>query len=386
MKQALSRTRAHQAAFAIAMGGALTALLLPAAASASASVTLVDAERQGPAGLQAAVDRLVADGQPGVIALSRRGKHVSHVTAGVADKATGQPMDPRLRVRIASVTKTFTSTLVLRLAAQHRLSLDDTVANWLPGLLQRNGNDGTKITIRQLLAQTSGLNDYTADPRVQTDPRRTWKPQELIDIAQDRAPQHTPGTSWNYSNTNYILAGMVIEKATHRSLDAELHRQILGPLNLHHTSLPVATRTFPGPYVHGYWGSYGDVSTEISPSSAWASGGIISTADDTARFQRALLTGRLLPAPMQRELTTTRPVVDEWIHEDYGLGIAKRKFTCGEGWGHDGGFPGYRTWAYTSPDGNRQALITYNDNNAELEMRPRFQTDLNKAIDTALCG
>ncbi|MEW2357480.1 serine hydrolase domain-containing protein [Spirillospora sp. NPDC029432] len=371
---------ARRAVTAAILGGALAAALVPAAAPAAS------ARPKPAADLQAAVDRLVADGQPGVIALSRRNGKVTHATAGVADKATGQAMDPRLQVRVASVTKTFTATVVLQLAAERRLSLNDTVDRWLPGVVRANGNDGAKITIRQLLGQTSGLNDYTADPRVMTDPRRTWKPRELVDIAQEKAPRYAPGTSWNYSNTNYVLAGMVVEKVTRRSLGTELQRRIFHPLNLRHTSLPGAERTFPGPHVHGYWGAYGDVSTEVSPSSAWASGGIISTVGDVARFQRALVTGRLLPPRLQRELTTTRPVVDEWIEEDYGLGVARRRFSCGPAWGHDGGFPGYRTWAYTSADGKRQAVITYNDNAAEMEADPRFRAHLNQAIDAALCG
>ena len=372
---------------AIIAGGVATAVLVPAATAVHArQEDRTNTGQNAPAGLGTAVERLVADGQPGVIAMARRGGRVSHVTAGVADKATGQAMDPRLRVRIASVTKTFTSTVVLQLAAERRLSLDDTVARWLPGIVRANGNNGAKIAIRQLLAQTSGLNDYTADPRIQGDPRRVWQPRELVDLAQKKPPHYTPGTSWNYSNTNYILAGMVVEKVTRRPLGTELQRRIFRPLNLRHTSLPVAERAFPGPYAHGYWGAYGDVSTEVSPSSAWASGGIISTVDDVARFQRALFTGRLLPARQQRELTTTRPVLDDWIKEDYGLGAAKRTFSCGPAWGHDGGFPGYRTWAYTSADGKRQAVITYNDNDAELEHDPKFQAHLTDAIDTALCG
>ena len=377
---ASTRTRTGQALATVVLGGALTAALIPAASAATA------APPKAPAGLQAAADKLVADGQPGVIVMTRRGGKVAHVTSGVADTATGTPMDPRMHTRIASVTKTFTSTVVLQLAGERRLSLNDTVARWLPGVLTRNGNDGRKITIRQLLAQTSGLNEFALDSRVQAQPTRTWKPRELVDIAQEKAPQYKPGTDWNYSNTNYILAGMIVEKVAHHSFGTELQRRIIKPLKLRHTSLPVASMKLPKPYVHGYFGDYGDVSTAISPSSGWTSGGMVSTVDDVARFHRALYTGRLLTPRMQREMTTTRPVTDDWIKEDYGLGAARTRFSCGFGWGHDGGWPGYRTWTYTSADGKRQAVITYNGHNPAIEADKNFQADLKKAAEVAFCS
>ncbi|GGV17367.1 hypothetical protein GCM10010182_43100 [Actinomadura cremea] len=155
----------------------------------------------------------------------------------MSDKATGRPMDHRPLFRIASVTKSFTSTVVPQLAAERRLSPDDTVEERPPGPVRGNGNDGSKITARQLLAQTSGLHDDTSDPETST--------------------------------------------------------------------------AFPGPYVHGYYFDFGDVSTLVSPPSARTSGGIVSTVDDVARFHRALFTGRLLPRPQMREPTNVRPVSDD---------------------------------------------------------------------------
>ncbi|WP_170026603.1 serine hydrolase domain-containing protein [Actinomadura oligospora] len=362
---------------------ALTAAVVPVTATASSAATPSGASRQ--AALQKAVDQLVKDGQPGVIALSRRGDTVTRVTAGVANTATGQKMTPDLRFRIASVTKTFTATVVLQLVAEHRISLDDTVARWLPGVLTRNGNDGRRITVRQLLAQTSGLNEYVQDPRIWQDPARVWKPRELVDIAQEKAPLGRPGATWNYSNTNYVLAGMIVEKATGHPFGVELQRRIVKPLRLRHTFLPTADTGFHGSYVHGYFDQYGDVSTMISPSSGWTSGGMVSTVDDVARFQRALVTGKLLPARVQKAMMTTRAVTDDWIKEDYGLGLARVKTSCGFAWGHDGGWPGYRTWSYTSRDGERQAVITYNQSSPELEAKPAFRADITKAIDAALC-
>ncbi|MEU8117685.1 serine hydrolase domain-containing protein [Spirillospora sp. NPDC049024] len=376
-------------ATALAAGTAMVAgTALVAAPAADAAPSPHSAPSRGPHGLdrkvQDAADRLVADGAPGVIVMTRRGGRVSHVTAGVSDKATGAPMDHRLLFRAGSVTKSFTSTVVLQLAAEHRLSLDDSVDRWLPGLVTGNGNDGTKITIRQLLAQTSGLNDYTPDPRVMTDPVRAWRPEELIAIAMEKPPQYAPGTSWNYANTNYMLAGMIIEKATGRTVGTEFEQRLFGPLRLRHTYYPTTETSFPGRYVHGYYYDFGDVSTQVSPSSARTSGGLVSTVDDVARFNRALFTGRLLPAKQMREMRTVRPVNDDGVVEDYGLGVARIKFSCGYAWGHDGGFPGYRTWTYTSADGRSQAVITYNE--SKLEYDKTFRADLAKAADTAFCA
>ncbi|MFI6514923.1 serine hydrolase domain-containing protein [Spirillospora sp. NPDC050679] len=363
----------RRALTATALSTALAATVLAPAASAAATAR--------PHGLQVAADGLVAAGQPGAIIMSRRGERVAHATAGVADQATGARMDPRLYFRIASVTKTFTATVLLRLVAEGRLSLDDTVDRRLPGLVRGNGNDGRKITVRDLLGHTSGLADYVLDPRVQSEPRRDWAPAELVAIALEQPPSRTA----RYSNTNYILAGMIIEKVTGRPFAAEVRDRILRPLKLRRTSLP-ADRFFPGPYVHGYWGDYGDVSTEVSPSSGWTSGGMVSTVDDVARFHRALFTGRLLPRKLQREMTATHKVMDGDVRYDYGLGVSKQRMSCGTAWGHDGGWPGYRTWTYTSANGKRQAVITYNQSSAELEARPEFQAALKKAAEKAFCG
>lgn len=139
----------------------------------------------------------------------------------MADQATGDPVRPGDSFRVASTTKTFVSTVVLQLVGEGRLSLDDTVEHRLPGVVSGNGNDGGGITVRQLLQHTSGLYDYTADLPVLTtrdgylDGRRTtWSPEQLVAVATKHAPNFEPGDGWSYSNTNYTLAGMIIEKIT----------------------------------------------------------------------------------------------------------------------------------------------------------------------------
>src|SRR5215467_3719565 len=143
------------------------------------------ASSQPPAGLQQAADQLVADGVPGVIIMTRRGQQVSDVVAGLADKATGQPMRPQDRVWIGSITKTFVATVVLQLAAEGRLSLNDSVQKWLPGVITGHGYHPARITIRQLLQHTSGIRDYVSSPGFLTPQsfRRRRRPQQLVDLA-----------------------------------------------------------------------------------------------------------------------------------------------------------------------------------------------------------
>jgi D-alanyl-D-alanine carboxypeptidase len=345
-----------------------------------------------PAGLQAAADRLVADGQPGVIIMTRRGQQVSYVTAGLADKATHQPMQPQDRVHIGSITKTFVSTVVLQLAAERRLSLNDSVQKWLPGVITGHGYHPDQITIRQLLQQTSGLRDYTDNPTFLTPQElaRTWQPQQLVDIALRLGP---PLHGWFYSNTNYILLGMIIQKVTGQSPVTEIRDRILTPLGLRNTSFPLTSTQIAGPHADGYYGSL-DVTAMVNPSSAWTAGAMISTAGDVATFYRALLTGRLLPPAQQRELLTAIPVDDtgELFAEHYGLGIYSVQLPCGTAWGHDGGYPGgFKTYAYTSPDGSRQAVLIYNDFKMSIPApagtgTPAFGRDVTKALSVAFCG
>jgi D-alanyl-D-alanine carboxypeptidase len=354
------------------------------------------ASGKAPAGLQQAADQLVADGAPGVTILARRGHQVSDVVAGLADTATGQPMQPKDRVHIASITKTFVATVVLQLAAERRLSLNDSVQRWLPGVISGHGYDPAQITIRELLHQTSGIRDYLDDPIFQNlddlaPLEQTWQPQQLVDIALGLGP---PLHGWVYSNTNYILLGMIIQKVTGQSPVTEISHRILAPLGLSDTSFPLTSTAIPSPFAHGYFGSL-DVTNLLNPSVAWTSGAMISTVGDVARFYRALLSGRLLPPAQQREMLATMPVDDTGalFPEHYGLGIYSVQLYCGTAWGHDGGWPGgFKTIAYTSPDGNRQAVMISNEYWPPVGSvpsgigTPAFQHDEKQALEIAFCG
>lgn len=339
-----------------------------------------------PPGVQQGLDALVAAGVPGVVAYVRQGRAQWELAAGVASRAANEPARPWDRVRIGSNTKAFISTVLLQLEAEHRLSLNDTVSRWLPGLVSGQGNDGSKITIRELLDHTSGLYNYTDDPRVIApylagDRDYFWAPRQLVAIAVSHPPLFAPGTSYSYSNTNYVVAGLIVQAVTHESPVAEVYQRIIRPLGLSDTSFPVSDPSVPGPHLNGYSTNYLDV-TYLSPSWAYTAGAIVSTAEDLARFHRALFTGRLLPPVQQRELETTVPTGMPEVN--YGLGVLSEQ-ACGTTfWGHDGDFPGYYSLSLTSPDGSRQLAIAVNDDT--LISTAQFGAAFTEVAQAALCG
>ena len=193
-----------------------------------------------------------------------------------------------------------------------------------------------------------------------------------------------PGTSSRYSNTNYTLAGLIIEKVSRSTLGAQLDRRIFKPLKLDSTSLPT-TPEITGPHARGYFvmGPQGALDvTNFSPSIAWAGGGIVSTTSDVTAFYRALLEGRLLPAELMKEMVTT--VVDDKNGKVYGLGIEKKEFPCGTAWGHPGNFPGYFMESYSTADATKQMTVAYNLDSTSMD-QPQGQATIQLQND-AFCG
>lgn len=335
--------------------------------------------------LQRALDDLVAAGAPGAIALVRDGDRTVRLASGYADLKTKRPMRVTDRFRVGSATKAFVATVVLQLVGEGKLSLSDTVERGLPGLVP----NGRAITIRRLLNHTSGLFDYIEDsrvlgPRLRRLPTRVWTPRELVAVATSHAPLFAPGARWSYSNTNYVLLGLIIEKTTGQPLEAQLRKRIFTPLGLRGTSFDTKP-SIAGRYAHGYERVGGpglqDVGS-ISPSIYWAAGAVVSTADDLARFFRELLSGRLLRPELLREMRTPVLVTPE---QQYGLGLYRNRTPCGGGvfWGHGGGAPGYSTEALMRQDGRRQFVLLVNTSES-LSMRAeeaRF-----RIVVLAYCG
>ncbi|GIG68322.1 serine hydrolase domain-containing protein [Phytomonospora endophytica] len=319
--------------------------------------------------VQAVLDRAVADGGlPGVLAGIHAPGGRWYGTAGVADTATGRPRGAADHFRIGSITKTFVATVMLRLVAEHAVSLDDTVETWLPGLVTGGGHDGWRVTIRRLLNHTSGIFNYTNDPgALSVEP--TYSPRRLVEIAMGHPASFAPGDGWEYSNTNYVLAGMIIEKAGRAPLAEQIAAHITEPLDLPGTYLPTGDdETLPAPHSRHYTALHDpspdavvhDI-TEMNTTPYWAAGAMVSTVDDLDRFLAALLGGKLLPHELRREMFTTVPTHD-WIDGTrYGLGVTSLTLPGGtELWGMGGAIFGSWTYAYGDRDGSRVLSVNTN--------------------------
>src|SRR4051794_17776614 len=295
--------------FAALLALASVALGAPAANAADAAVAR---QPSATTKLQRSLNRLVAAGAPGAVALVRQHGRTTRLAAGYADTRTKTRMRPADRFRVGSVTKTFVATVILQLAGEGRLSLDDSVERWLPGEVPNGG----AITVRQLLTMTSGVFDYLNDGddtvlrREIADSDTRFTPNDLVAIATAHAPRFAPGTSWSYSNTGYILLGQIAEKAAGRPIADSLRDRVFTPAGLRATSFETRAR-IAGPHAHGYDTLRGDSLRDVSvidQTWAWTAGAIVSNADDIARFYRALLHGRLLRPDLLATMETTVPM------------------------------------------------------------------------------
>jgi D-alanyl-D-alanine carboxypeptidase len=366
--------------------------LLATAVVAGLSVGVGRAADRGHRPTRQAMRAAVAAGAPGVLAEVDDAHGTWNASAGVADRRSGQPPRAGDRFRIGSITKTFVATVLLQLEADGRLDVDDTVERWLPGLVHGHGNDGRRITVRQLLDHTSGLYDYTSDPAFRATHfgtaflahrYETHTPARLVHTALAHPPLFAPGRGWHYSNTDYVLAGMVIKAVTGHGYARAIERRILRPLGLHGTSLPGTRSGLRGRHGHAYSRLYGtgphepvhDV-TDFDPSLAGASGEMVSTTGDLITFVRALLAGRLMPARQLAEMTATVPSDRPHVH--YGLGLREERLPCGTTvWGHDGGIYGSQSAVFTTRDGRHAAAFDLNGD---------WAGDTGKLLEAEFCG
>ncbi|MFF4631678.1 serine hydrolase domain-containing protein [Streptomyces griseorubiginosus] len=263
------------------------------------------------------------DRAPAAALLAEEGTRTRYASAG-----TGIARADHFRA--GSITKTFLAVLVLQLAAEHRLKLSDTVEQHLPGLLRgARGNDGRTLTLRHLLTHTSGLYDFASD----TGGLVPLTPRQAVRLALTH-PSPGPG-HYSYSNTNYVVLGLVIEQVTGRSYAAEAERRILAPLRLTGTSFPGSRTSLPFPHGRAYATDGTDV-TSLDPRVAGAAGELVTTLADLDRFYAALLGGRLLSPYWLHEMTDTRAA-----HGLYGMGLFPVKLPCGTTvWGHNGRITG----------------------------------------------
>ncbi|MFD3328453.1 serine hydrolase domain-containing protein [Streptomyces sp. NPDC058701] len=382
--------RLRRGTVAVAVAALAVVGVLPGAAAARQPGTAAgDVVRQG-------VKQLVSDDKyPAALAATtgRDGRTRNH-TAGVADVRTGAKVPVDGQVRAGSNTKTFAAAVVLQLVGEGAVDLDAPIEAYLPNLVRGEGIDGRAIKVRHLLQHTSGLPNYTEfmmDELVGEGRHTYYQPRTLLDVALAHKALFAPGDGWSYSNTNYILAGLLIEKVTGRPLAEQITKRIVDRAGLRHTYFPgVGEERIREAHPRGYGAakpgdSVQDV-TELDPSWGWAAGQMVSTPGDLNKFFRALVDGRLLkPAQLAQMRTTVEiPAAAGWPPGSrYGLGLVSTPVRCGGvRWGHGGDIPGYATRVGVTDDG-RAAAVAVTANPAPTQQT----TDPAEAlIDTALCA
>ncbi len=369
------------------------ALTASAALTTGILVTPAGADDAGRAGvLQERLDALVAgEGFPGALAAVRGpGGQVTDLTAGVGDLATGADVPVDGQVRAASNTKTFVAVVVLQLVGEGRVDLDAPVERYLPGLVRGPGGDGTTITVRQVLQHTSGLPDYDAAllgdfPAVQ---HRYVEPYRLLEVGLAQPQLFPPGTGWEYSNTNYVVAGLLVQEVTGRPVGEEITRRIVEPLGLEDTYWPhEGEQELRGDHPRGYHApapgaGWTDVTVQ-DPSFGWAAGQLVSTPGDLLDFFTALVDGELLAPGLLAEMqdTVAAPGSSASGDEAYGLGLQTVTLSCGgTAWTHGGDIPGYETRGAVTDDG-RGVVVAVTALPTALEQIVAVED----AVDAALC-
>lgn len=309
------------------------------------------------------------------------------VTKGKADLKTGAAPQVSDHVRIASITKTFTSTVILQLVDEGKVKLEDTLNKYDLGVTVPNSD---KITVRNLLNMTSGLFNYTNDTEnfwqpFLSDRTKPWTPKQVVDIAIAHGAVAPTGGAYDYNNTNFVLLGMIIEKVTGSTAQKEITTRIIDKLGLKNTSFPMDP-AMPSPYMHGYMadpnlndpGAAATQDTSIeTPTPFFTAGAMISNMADMKTWVHALATGELLSPAMHTEQLTFGPPNTA----SYGLGVMGGAKIVG----HSGEIPGYNSCVYTMTGGNGATFIVFlNRYPSKIEgASDQFLIELVKAVDSA---
>ncbi|MFD3548515.1 serine hydrolase domain-containing protein [Streptomyces sp. NPDC058655] len=360
-----------------------------------------------PDALRSAVERVVKELMvPGAVVLIRTPQGTFRTAVGTTESGTNTTPTTGDHIRIASNTKTMTAALIALLAQDGRLRLDDPVSDYVAGV-----PNGDRITLTQLLTMRSGLYNYTDSPELaasmDAEPAKARTPREMLDIAFRHPPGFAPGTSYEYSNTNFALLGLVAEKAGGRPLARQLHDRLYAPLGLKGTSLPAADDvSLPSPYAHGYM--YGGSAyaladqpypaemraaarsgqlkpldyTHQNSSYATAAGGVVSTADDMAAWIRSLVRGEVLDPAAQRQWLRSPRAEDPAAPDGqkYGYGIAYQRFGPNASmYYHGGELPGFNSFIGHDPDNDVTLVIWTN-----LTRSPDGRTTAQALLPTAL--
>jgi D-alanyl-D-alanine carboxypeptidase len=340
----------------VLLGAAVTAAALQPVAAAQASTPAAPATE---AGLQRMVEAIVDAGAPGATMNVRDRRSTRAFTSGLADLEDGRELRADDRFRAGSITKTFVAVRTLQLVEEGTLDLDAPVATYRPRLLPH----GDEITIRQLLNHTSGLFNYTADDdfleRYVNGER--FRPRELVEYSTRHPLDFPPGERHQYSNTGYVVLGLVLRAVAGEPVRAQLHEHVIAAAGLLETTFPVRRGDLPGNHARGYvrlpGGELFDVTELLHPSAVWTAGALVSTAADLSKFNRALLGGDLLEPDSLAEMQETVPAGPG---VGYGLGLLELELPCGPVYGHDGIFAGFGSFLIGTADGARQAAVGFN--------------------------
>ncbi|GFG51120.1 D-alanyl-D-alanine carboxypeptidase [Mycolicibacterium agri] len=358
---------------------------------------------------KAAKDMLV----PGAVVMIRTPQGTHTAAVGTTELGTQTPPDADTHFRIASNSKTMIAALIVLLAQDGNLTFEDPVAAFVPDV-----PNGTDVTIADLLTMRSGLYNYTNAPEfaaaLDADPGKAWTPQEVLAIAFAHPPDDTPNTTYEYSNTNYALLGLVAEKAGGRPLGEQLHDRLFKPLALQETSLPAVDDTqIPAPYSHGYM--YGgsafamvddpypaDVKaaaragtleptdyTHQNPSYAHGAGGVISTADNLTTWMRDLVSGKVFDADFHRQWLDSVQAEDpqNLDGQKYGYGISYQRFSpTAAMYYHGGEMPGFNSFMGYDPDNDVSVVIWTNLTISPLDDKTTAQALLPIILDEVYTG
>ncbi|MGI5372969.1 serine hydrolase domain-containing protein [Streptomyces sp. CA-251387] len=324
-------------------------------------------------------------GAPGAIARLDDRDAVHWAATGVADRRTGRTISNADRFRIGSVTKIFSAVVLLQLADERKLELDAPVNRYLPGLLPDD-----RITVRHVLSHRSGLHDYTNEMFARTVPgfeavrNKVFTYRQLVNRSLDKPRTTRAGGAYSYSNTNFVVAGMLIEKLTGHSVRTEYTNRIIDPLHLRDTFYVHPGTKIPGRHARGYLTpDTADAalvdSTEQTVSWAQSAGALISSTRDLNTFLSALLAGRLTS---RAQLAQMQRWVPAGGSQAYGLGLRRRDLSCGISvYGHTGAVQGYYTYAFASKDGERSLAALANTSNNGTVLN-----SLRGTLESAFCG
>ncbi|MEZ0339176.1 serine hydrolase domain-containing protein [Mycobacterium sp. pV006] len=350
---------------------ALFALMTPAASAVPPAID------------QALTREVTAADLPGGAAVVRAGTALTRYAAGYADVDTRSAFGPDTHIRAASITKPFVAATLLQLVAEGRLDLDAPIERYLPARIRGDGFTGENVTVRQLLRHQSGLPEY-ADPTTPV-PTGPVTADQLLERALARPAQFSAGTALAYTNTNYVIAGLLIEAVTGSPAADEITRRIIDPLGLRNTYFPAPGDTgLRSPFARGYElvdRERTDV-TAFNASAAGMSGALVSTNEDMSAFITALLDGHVVPPTQLREMMDTVPQSPSDPSMRYGLGLASIALSCGVTvWGHGGDLPGYHSLVVKPVSGPALSITV----TQEAASKPTLETPVMRVADALYC-